>query len=60
MFTIANQSIIRSDTDLQNAKNIRKFEFRGMVCALALRDDYSIPKTQTLDYQLHDVEGTPC
>ena len=31
MFTIANQLIIniRSDTDLQNAKNVGKFEFRG-------------------------------
>ena len=30
MFTIANESLIniRSDTDLQNAKNARKFEFR--------------------------------
>ena len=31
MFTIANQSIINipSDTDLQNAKNVRIFEFSG-------------------------------
>ena len=31
MFTITNQSIIniRSETDVQNAKNVRKFEFRG-------------------------------
>ena len=30
MFTITKKSIIniRSDTDIQNAKNIRKFEFR--------------------------------
>ena len=31
IITTANQSIIniRSDTDLQNAKNVRKIEFRG-------------------------------
>ena len=38
MFIIAKQSIIniRSDTDLQNAKNLRKFEFRGYALRITL------------------------
>ena len=48
MFTIANQSIIniRSDTDLQNAKNVRKFEFRGHGLRISL--NFLIPKEITI------------
>ena len=39
MFTIANQSFIniRSETDLQNAKNRRKFEFRRHGLRISLK-----------------------
>ena len=39
MFIIAKQSIIniRSDTDLQNAKNLRQFEFRGHGLRITLK-----------------------
>ena len=42
MFTIAKQSIIniRSVTDLQNAKNVRKFEFRGHGLRITLKYGY--------------------
>ena len=41
MFTIAKQSIIniRSNTDLQNAKNVRKFEFRVHGLRITLMDE---------------------
>ena len=40
MFTIAKQSIIniKSETDLQIAKNINKFEFRGHGLRIHLND----------------------
>ena len=39
MFTISNQSIIniRSDTDLQSAKIVSKFEFRGYGLRITLK-----------------------
>ena len=44
MFTIANQSIIniRSDTDLQNAKNLRKFEYRGHGQRIHLNTNFGV------------------
>ena len=48
MFTIANQSIIniRSDTDLQNAKNERKFEFRGHGLRITLNSHDDLKPTK--------------
>ena len=54
MFTIANQSIIdiQSDTDLQNAKNVKKFEFRGHGLRIHLKKSTNDPPPPTVGQRI--------
>ena len=66
MFTIANQSIINirfdTDTDQQNAKNVRKFEFRGHGFRITLNktDRDSVQKIMDLINSYPRLESHYC